>query len=200
MNKKFHLNLGIFLIINIIFYGFIILFNTRIPFSAYDYRVNAHHYLTDQRINKKSFNLLDALGQYDAQWYLKIAEKGYPKNPAPETLDNKKIMGGLSYAFFPFYPVILSIFNAPIGNIEFSAFTVANILLILNFLSLYFMIKQFYSPGIAFKTIFLLFLFPFSMFYRSYFTEGLFLFLLIWFCTAFCPKNGGLPQLQWPLL
>ncbi len=181
MNKKFCLNLSLFLIINLLLYCFIILFNTKVPFNSYNYSTNAHHYLPDQRVTKKSFNLLNALGQYDAQWYLKIAQKGYPKNPVTETLTNKNLMGGLSYAFFPFYPLTLSIVNLPIRNIELSAFALTNLLLILNFFSLYFVLKKFYTSSIAFKTIFLLFLFPFSLFYRSYFSESLFLFFLVWF-------------------
>lgn len=181
MNKKFYLNLSLFLIINLLLYCFIILFNAKVPFNSYNYYANAHHYLPDQRVTKNSFNLLNALGQYDAQWYLKIAQKGYPKNPVTETMANKNLMGGLSYAFFPLYPLTLSIVNLSIHNIELSAFALTNLLLILNFFSLYFVLKKFYTSSIAFKTIFLLFLFPFSLFYRSYFSESLFLFFLVWF-------------------
>lgn len=49
------------------------------------------------------------------------------------------------------------------------------------FFSLYIVIKNLYGENKALKTIFLLFFFPFAIFYRSYFTEGLFLLLLIWF-------------------
>jgi Gpi18-like mannosyltransferase len=58
---------------------------------------------------------------------------------------------------------------------------VSNILLLANFFSLYYVISRLYSERIALKAILLLFLFPFGIFYRSYFTEGLFLLLLTWF-------------------
>ncbi len=90
-------------------------------------------------------------------------------------------MDGLAYAFFPLYPFILSQVNLLFKDIERSAFLLTNILLILNYISLYLVITKLFSEKIAIKTIFLLFFFPFSIFYRSYFAEGLFLLITIWF-------------------
>jgi len=50
-----------------------------------------------------------------------------------------------------------------------------------NFFSFYYVVTKLYSEDIASRAVFFLFLFPFSIFYRSYFTEGLFLLLLLWF-------------------
>lgn len=136
----------------------------------------------------KEFSLINSLSQADAQWYLKIAEKGYPKNPRYETA-KKDINSGLSYAFFPLYPLSLRAVNLAIENVELSAFLFANLMLLINFFSLIYVVKSFKSEDIAIKTSFLLFLFPFSIFFRSYFTEGLFLFLLIWFSYFFL--RGG---------
>lgn len=156
-------------------------FNNLVPFRTDLYQYSSHHYLYDERVSGGEFNFLRALGQWDAQWYLKIADQGYPKNPTDTIMANKTVMDGLSYAFFPLYPILLAIFNMIFGYIELSAFIFSLILLGANFYSLYFVVSKIYNENIAYKTVFLLFLFPFSIFYRSYFAEGLFLLILTWF-------------------
>lgn len=179
--RNFLLSICFFILINIFLYCFIYLFSNSVKFEYRNYEINSHHYFHDERFNNGEFNFLRSIGQYDAQWYLKIAEKGYPKNPYNININEKYILDGLSYAFFPLYPLTISILNYLVGNIEITAFIFANFLMIANFLSLFFVISKFYKPNIAIKTIFLMFLFPFSIFYRSYFTEGLFLLEIIWF-------------------
>lgn len=180
-SKKLWLYFSVFIILNILLYLFILLFNSKIPFSKFDYTKNAHHYFTDPRIKGGKFDFLRAMEQYDAQWYLKIADEGYPKNPTTTNMNNKSALDGLTYAFFPLYPLILAFINLPIKNIELAAFITSNVIMVAIFLSLYIIIKNLYDETQAFKTIFLLLFFPFAIFYRSYFTEGLFLLLLIWF-------------------
>lgn len=179
--RGFWLCFSAFIILNILLYFFIFLFNSKIPFSKFDYIVNSHHYFADPRIKGGKFDFLTALGQYDAQWYLKIGNKGYPKSPYGTDVNKKNVLNGLAYAFFPLYPLILAFVNFPIRNIELCAFIISNILMGANFVSLYIVLGSLYSSNKALKTIFLLFFFPFAIFYRSYFTEGLFLLLLVWF-------------------
>lgn len=183
--RRLWLCFSAFIVFNILFYFFIFLFNSKIPFSKYDYTVNAHHYFADSRIKGGKFDFLRAVGQYDAQWYLKIANEGYPKNPTiidmNIDMNKKSLLDGLTYAFFPLYPLILAFVNFPIKNIELAAFIVSNVFMVVIFFSLYIVVKNLYGENNALKTIFLLFFFPFAIFYRSYFTEGLFLLLLIWF-------------------
>jgi len=179
--KKFWITFLGFIIINLLLYLFIYFCNNRVPFDKFDYTVNAHHFLKDQRIEKGGFNFLRALGQYDAQWYLKTGKEGYPKSPANTNINDKNILNGLSYAFFPLYPIILRVANNIFNNIELSGFVLINILLVANFFSLYFVISKLYNQNCALKTVFLLFLYPFSIFFRSYFSDGLLLLLLIWF-------------------
>lgn len=176
-DRTFLESLGLFVFLNIFLYIFIVLFNSRVPFNEFNYLYNAHHYFDDSG----EFNLLRSIGQYDAQWYLGIASEGYPANLF---LGDEKTQGPsetLSYAFFPLYPLLVRTFNNVLGGVELSAFIVANVLMIINFVSLYLVVGKIATRDIALKTCFLLFLFPFSIFYRSYFSEGLFLFLLIWF-------------------
>lgn len=190
LKDKFLVSLSFFLILNISLYLFILFFHSRVPFNKINYVYNAHHFFEDPRIRKEKFNLINSLGQFDAQWYLKIASEGYPKNPKNIPIDKYKgAPDVLTYAFFPLYPTILSITNRAFDTIELIAFTVANILMILNFGSLYYVVEKLFNEKTATKTCFLLFLFPFSIFFRSFFSEGLFLFLLIWFSYFLIKKN-----------
>lgn len=173
-------NLLIFTVLNVLLYLFIFLFNSSVPFHKTNYFYNAHHYNADPRIQGKKFNLFYALAQYDSQWYLKIAGSGYPKNPKIADLQNKK-MDGLAYSFLPLYPILISGTNVFFDNIELSAYIVSNIFLLLSFISLYYIISKLFSKEIAVKSLFLLFFWPFAIFYRSYYPVGVFLFFLAWF-------------------
>ncbi|HZE87734.1 MAG TPA: hypothetical protein VE090_06050 [Methylomirabilota bacterium] len=194
-SKSFFLSLIFFVLLNSILYSFIFFFNNKVAFNKRQYLLSAHHYYVDPRIDNKQFSLLRALGQYDAQIYLKIANSGYPTKALFSLPQTEKYIGSMTYAFSPFYPLLLSFLNFIFHNIELSAFIFANILLLINFLSLYYVISKMYSQTLAIRTIFLLFLFPFSIFYRSYFAEGLFLFLLIWFSYFLIKKNWFLTAL-----
>lgn len=170
----------IFILLNSLLYLFIIQFHNLVPFNRFNYQFNAHHYIPDNIILNKPFFLPNALSQFDAQWYLKIAESGYPAHPQKQTIDQKEYQDSLTYAFFPLYPIIIGALNVFINNIEVSAFILSQTLMILNFGSLYFVITKIYDQKTALKTCFLLFLFPFSIFYRSYFPESLLLLMIIW--------------------
>jgi len=181
-HRRFFLALIIFILLNIFFYVFLVSFHNKFTFNKSAYLNRSYHFVVDGRISGRGFNLITALGQYDSQWYLKIADKGYPRNfSTTKSLEDKYLMKGLSYAFFPLYPLILSIFTKLLGNIEFSAFILSQALLVINFTSLYFVVKRLYDEKIAFKASFLFLFFPFSIFYRGYYAESLYLLLLIWF-------------------
>jgi Gpi18-like mannosyltransferase len=190
-NKLFFISLGLFILLNTFLYVFIIYFSSVLPINLENYVGKSHHFFQDTRVENNSFNYIRDIGVWDAQWYLKIATNGYPARKEFERYTSATQMGGLTYAFFPFYPILLSIENTLFSNIEMTAFVFSNLLLLMNFVSLYYVITKLYSSNIAVRSIFLLFLFPFSIFFRSYFTEGLFLFLLIWF-SYFMIKNRWL--------
>ncbi|OGM15782.1 hypothetical protein A2V56_02520 [Candidatus Woesebacteria bacterium RBG_19FT_COMBO_42_9] len=179
----------LFFALNALLYLFIVQFNQKVEFNKYNYLYNAHHFLEDPRVNGGKFNLFRALGQYDSQWYLKIASFGYPKNPSPPDINNKSEMGGATFAFFPLYPIFLSLINILVKNIEVSAFLLSNISLIANFISLTYIVGKLYKFSLALKTAFLLFLFPFGIFFRSYYPESLLLLFLTWFSFFLIKKN-----------
>src|SRR5579885_279961 len=199
--KQFCISLIIFILLNTFLYIFIIFFNQVMPFSSFTYLYDAHHYFVDPRGYHGNFQFLRALGVWDAQWYLRLGDAGYPSKQVFMQHPDPRYMGGLSYAFSPFYPLVLACMNIVFHNIELTAFIVTNLLLLANFFSLYYVITKFCrNHDIATRTIFLLFLFPFSVFYRSYFTEGLFLLLLIWFAYFLMQKRWFLTALFLALL
>ncbi|OGF98890.1 hypothetical protein A2153_00700 [Candidatus Gottesmanbacteria bacterium RBG_16_38_7b] len=170
----------IYFFINLFLYLYMWKYHYLVPFNESNYLYASHHYLLEDR-SKGQFNFLRALGQFDAQWYLKIADSGYPENPTVIVMEDKTVMDGLTYAFFPLYPLILSVLNILFNNIEITAFIFTQVMLIANFISLYYVVNDLYGENIAYKTVFLLFLFPFSIFFRSFFSELVFLPLLIWY-------------------
>ena len=190
-NKVFLLCLFIFFSLNCLFYASTIYFSTSVPLQRDIYQTKSNHYYEDPRIMNKEFSLLRALGGWDAQWYLKIAGSGY------RTI---KGMDALSYAFFPLYPIILASLNPIFLNLELTAFVVTNIFLIANFSSMYYVVTRLYSKPIAIRASFLLFLFPFSAFFRYYYAEELFFFLLIWFCYFLIKRRWLLTTLALALL
>jgi hypothetical protein len=178
--KKFLIGLGVFIFLNIYYYAFLFLHHNLINFNKRNYIESSHHYLADERANKQ-FNLIRTLGNWDGQWYLRIADSGYPSKQELLQNNDRRHLGGLTWAFLPVYPITIWLVNLFIHNVEISAFVLQNILLLANFFSLYYLISKLYSPKVAMKTNFLLFFFPLSLFYRSYYVEGLFLLLLIWY-------------------
>lgn len=178
-------SLAVFLVINALFYFLVASFSYKLPFNKSNYLYNAHHFLPDKRVQGKDENLIRSLGQFDAQWYLKIASDGYSPNPSNRDLNDKATLDGLTWGFFPLYPLSIHFLNVVFRDIEFSAFLLSNILICLNFLSLIFVISKFFNQNVAIKSAYLTLLFPFGIFFRSYFTENLFLLLLIWFSYFF---------------
>lgn len=188
-------------LLNLALYVFIYLFHEKVKFNVENYYYNSHHYKPDTRLKPLGFSLINVLGQFDAQWYLKIAKKGYPEVIKKEINPmNRSLMGSMSYAFFPLYPTTLRFLNIPINNIELTAFIFSNFMIIINVISLIYVIGKKMSEKIAVKASVLLFLFPFSIFFRSYFTESLFLFLLIWYSHFLIKKRMVLSSALFGLL
>ena len=161
--------LFLFIIINLGLYLFITQCNSWLPLEqSFHSQRKLDFFLQDSRIVSQRFDLINNLAQYDAQWYLKIASQAYKNNQ-------------LSFAFFPLYPLLLGSVNYFLKNIVLTAFLLSNLLLIGNFTVFYFLMSKFFRKTVVIKAAFLLFLFPFSIFFRSYFAESLFLLLLIVF-------------------
>jgi len=181
-NRRFRLNVFFFIISNVLLYVVILNLHGLVAFNRYEYLVDAHHFYTDGRLYQpSSFNMFRSLGQYDAQYYLEIAATGYHKIvlPLPRLLNQRAVLNTLSYAYLPAYPAIVALVNVFIRSPEISAFVVSQILMLMGFCLVYWLVAKWFTPQLATKTSWLVFLYPFSIFYRSYFSEGLFLVLLV---------------------
>src|SRR5258706_8357819 len=128
--RPFFISFILFVFLTVVLYSFIIVFNRTVPLQAYNYRYNSHHYFVDPRIQGEKFDFLIGLGQWDAQWYLRIADSGYPTRQLYEQHSDPHYMGGLSYAFFPLYPIVLFLCNLIFSDITIAAFFVTAFLLI----------------------------------------------------------------------
>lgn len=170
----------VFFTLNISLYFFAAHFHRLFPFQADRYFIDSYHFLPDPGASQGKFNFLRSWGQYDAQWFLKIAQDGYPFRPPPPSPNTQPPSGGLTYAFFPLYPLLVKITDFFLSNVELSAFMASNLLLTASFFSLIYVVTRKFSLSVGLKSAFLIFTFPFSIFYRSYFSEGLFLLLIIW--------------------
>lgn len=145
-----------------------------------------HHTMIDPAALDKRRSFFDLWNYADSEWYLSIAAHGYPtlsevyealQKPAPPFRYTEHD-SFLKYAFFPLYPAAISI-PARFAGPEPSAFFVTIIFGLaaaVCFVCLYCVLFP-DRASTALPALFLLFLFPFSMFFNTYHAESLFLLL-----------------------
>lgn len=168
-SRFYRWNFCAFVIFSLLFYGWMGLGSHWIPFDTFDYTHNAQHYVADERLKDPgAFNLQQAIGPYDGQWYLIIAAHSYTSYHF-----------SMSYAFAPLLPLLIAMVDLVLHNVVLSAFVAAQLILLAIFWLVYWLVVRWYDEHLAAKTAWLLLLYPFSIFYRSYFSEGLFLLLLV---------------------
>lgn len=185
-------HLLVFVIFNIFLYWFADFYADRILFNEYNHLYAANRFLTDPRVENKSANLFQKLAVWDAQWNLKVAADGYPKHPVLPKKEEKTQMGGALYAFYPAYPLLIKAIQMSIGDLLISAFVLTFVLLAVGFLSLAAVVGRVMGIGTGIKTAWLMFLFPASIFWRSYYADGLVLLPVIWFGYFLYKKNFNL--------
>jgi len=186
--KYFLTGLAIFILLNIFFYEFLAVYYYKVPFNNYLYATGYHH-IDDNRKQNKPFNLINALGAWDAQWYLRIADNGYTTSTEVASHAGQRFLDQYAWAFLPFYPALVATTNIFFNNILLAAFVFSNLILLANFFSTYYIVSKLYTQEIAMRTSFLLLFFPLSIFYHSYYAESVFLFLLLWFGYALIKRN-----------
>jgi Gpi18-like mannosyltransferase len=130
----------------------------------------------------KPFYTADNLCQNDCGWYKKIATQGY----TPFNLEEKwpEIKGKVfqsEWAFFPLYPsIIKAIMYVTSWRFEAAALFFSLLISALAFyLFFHFARLWFDSIQRGFYATLLVMLFPFHFYFSAYYTESLFLFLLL---------------------
>lgn len=111
---------------------------------------------------------LFAWANFDGEHYLSIAQIGYR---------------GLEQAFFPMYPILMSVFAKPFGSDMFglvlAGLLISNISFLLSLIMLWKLIILDYSKKIAYLTIFCLICFPTSFYFGGLYNESLFLLMAV---------------------
>lgn len=103
-------------------------------------------------------------GNFDGVHYLTIAQNGY--------------FAQFTQAFFPLYPLIISIFSFN-GSFLISAIILSNILFLIALFLLYKLFQMDYSNEISLRAVLLLLAFPTSFYFGSVYSESLFLLLIV---------------------
>jgi Gpi18-like mannosyltransferase len=118
-------------------------------------------------------SFLDLFHRWDAGYYIRIATKGY----------DFSLKEFSSINFFPFYPMLIMIFNLIIGNLiggpKIIGYLISNISLAIAAIYLYKLIRLDFNKNISMRSVFYMLIFPTSFYFSIIYTEGLFLLLTI---------------------
>ncbi len=106
---------------------------------------------------------------FDGEHYLSIAQMGYQP---------------LTYFFFPIFPVVSRFIGNLIGggffNLALAGLVVSNVSFFVALIGLWKLAKMEFDKTIANYTVLLLLLFPTSYYFGSYYTESIFLAVIVW--------------------
>ena len=115
-------------------------------------------------VQESSNLLLDVWGRWDAVHYIDIATHGYQ---------------GTDMAFFPFFPMLIRILGALVGNHLVAGILISNASFFFGLLYLYKLLEHEYDRGVARRAIFYVSIFPTALFFSAVYAESLFFFLTI---------------------
>lgn len=106
---------------------------------------------------------------FDGEHYLSIAYQGYLP---------------LTYFYFPVYPlltrIIASLVDQSYKNMALTGLLISNISFFLGLVGLYKLILLDFKKEVAYLVVALLLIFPTSFYFGSFYTESLFLALIVW--------------------
>jgi hypothetical protein len=114
-------------------------------------------------------------GVWDSGWYLPLAKYGY----SAVISSSAATIGQANYAFFPLYPLLISLFEKIIGNYFIAGLLVANISLIVACVYLYKLARLDFDRAVSLRTIQYCLLWPVAFIFSGVFTESLYLALAI---------------------
>jgi hypothetical protein len=114
---------------------------------------------------------LDGWARWDAGWYRDIAEQGYTNIPKAESGQQ----GQRDTAFFPLYPLAIRLFTIVFGDTFLAGLIISNLAFLFALIVLFHLLSHVYGAEIARRTIILLAIYPFSLFFSAMYSESLFL-------------------------
>lgn len=124
---------------------------------------------------RKHDSLVRTLIQWDGQLYLSIAEEGYQKFPCPDRPRYTCGNGG----WFPFYPLLASIFSSIGIPAPWAMLTVSWLALWLALLVLYRLVQRRFDDRTATISLIALFLWPGSFYFLTAFPYSVLLLLAV---------------------
>lgn len=127
-------------------------------------------------------NFADGMCRWDCHWYVKLAEKGYDGFPTP-TLINAG-----NWAFFPLYPMLVALVRGLTGLETIVTATGLSIMLCIGAARVAWPLL---GRDLRAYTLFVAFLVagPFSIWFTTFYTEVLFLFLTVCVFAALQRRN-----------
>src|SRR5260221_847014 len=130
----------------------ITVFATRfVPLFSHNYLGNGYSNYINNPVFWGHFN-------FDGEHYLSIAQSGYQP---------------FQYFFFPVFPVLMGFFSSEVGLI------ISNLFFLIALIGIYKLVMIDYKEQIAKLTIILFLVFPTSFYFGVYYTENLFLAILV---------------------
>jgi hypothetical protein len=117
------------------------------------------------------YRWLDIWGQWDTGWYLDIAKNWYAAEAPYQNFCN--------YAFFPFYPTLIKLLGAVIGNHYYAGLIISNAALLGAATLLYKLVELDHDRDVALNSVKYMFIWPTSFILSGVLSEALFLMLVI---------------------
>jgi hypothetical protein len=117
------------------------------------------------------YRWLDIWGQWDTGWYLDIAKNWYAAEAHYHNYCN--------YAFFPFYPTLIKLLGAVIGNHYYAGLIISNVSLLGAAILLYKLVELDHDQEVALHSVKYMFIWPTSFILSGVLSEALFLMLVI---------------------
>ncbi len=118
-----------------------------------------------------SHSWLDIWGQWDTGWYLDIAKNWYAAEAHYQNYCN--------YAFFPFYPTLIKLLGAVMGNHYYAGLIISNLSLLGAAILLYKLVELDHDQEVALHSVKYMFIWPTSFILSGVLSEALFLILVI---------------------
>jgi ABC-type multidrug transport system fused ATPase/permease subunit len=141
-------------------------------------------FFADENLTKNALVMspfIRAWGSWDSIYYYRIAEEGYPniKDSEPNIKTKRR------FAFFPLYSILIKFINSLTDlNLYLTGLILSNIFFLFSCILMYKLFCLDYSRATALQAVKFMLLAPTSFVFSGFFTESLYLFLLIlsfWF-------------------
>jgi len=129
------------------------------------------------------FALLNIWGVWDTEWYMNIARSGY----SGHIHTNPGNIGQADVAFFPLYPFLSRLLGYLTRSDYVAGLILSNLCLIGAAVILYKLVRLDDDEAVGLRAILYLFVFPMAFVFSGFYTESLFLFLIL--SSLYCARR-----------